>query len=262
MPLVSVVTPSFNQGRFIEETITSVLKQTYPHIDYVVIDGGSTDNTLKLLEKYRDRLRYVSEPDRGQSDAINKGWRMARGEILAWLNSDDTYLPHTIETAVRLLNEHPDAGMVCGVCRDVDEKADFLRLEPSIEHDIEDILYGRKIWTIAQPAAFVRKSVLDEVGLLDEGLHYGMDWDLWYRIAFRYRILYTDHVLANFRVWSGQKTTLMRTEGEHGRMRDRDHARVQRRYLGTLRYYSWLLGKRVRGGVRRLRDGILWITTP
>ncbi len=121
LPLVSIVTPSLNQGRFIQETILSVKDQTYPNIEHIIVDGGSTDGTLDIIKKYEGtyKMRWVSEPDSGQSDAINKGWRMAKGEILAYLNSDDTYMPWAVETAVELFSEHPDVAIIVGAgdCR-------------------------------------------------------------------------------------------------------------------------------------------------
>src|SRR5438128_8552250 len=114
LPLVSIVTPSYNQGRFIEDTIRSVLAQDYPNLEYIVVDGGSTDHTLDVLRRYEGRLRWVSEPDRGQSEAINKGFRMARGEIVSWLNSDDTYVPGAIGKAVAHLGARPEVVMVYG----------------------------------------------------------------------------------------------------------------------------------------------------
>src|SRR4030042_198392 len=114
LPLVSIVTPSLNQGRFIEETILSVKNQTYPRIEYIVIDGGSSDGTLDILNKYSDSLIWISERDKGQSDAINKGWKMSKGEIIAYLNADDTYMPGAVETAVRFLADNMDVGLVYG----------------------------------------------------------------------------------------------------------------------------------------------------
>lgn len=110
-PLVSIITPSYNQGKFIEETIQSVLNQDYPNIEYIVIDGGSTDNTIDILKKYEGRLRWISEPDKGQSDAINKGFAMARGSMMAWLNSDDTYLPGTVNKVVDIFCSQTDIGL-------------------------------------------------------------------------------------------------------------------------------------------------------
>ena len=262
LPLVSVVTPSFNQAQFIEDTILSVLRQSYPRIEYVVIDGGSTDGTLTILQRYADRLRFVAEPDRGQSDAINKGWRMSHGNILAWLNSDDTYEPHAVETAVRLLNEHPEAGMVCGTVRDVDEQGNTVGFERSVAHDLHDILYGRQGWTIAQPTAFIRRSVIDEVGLLDETLEYCMDWDLWYRIAFRYPILYTDIIFADFRVWPGQKTSRAKADEDAKALLERDRLRIQRRYLGLVRYHAWRWRMRFQRRWDRLSHMVRQISMP
>lgn len=110
LPLVSIVTPSYNKGCFIEETILSVKNQTYPYIEHIVMDGGSTDGTLDILRKYANNITWLSEPDEGQSDAINKGWRRAKGQILGWLNADDTYMPWAVQTAVEFLAENPDVG--------------------------------------------------------------------------------------------------------------------------------------------------------
>src|SRR5262249_45140624 len=130
-PLVSIVTPSFNQGRFIRETIESVLLQDYPNLEYMVIDGGSTDETVSILERYRDRFFWVSEPDRGQAHAINKGWKRAKGDILAWLNSDDMYLPGAISNAARYLVDHPEIGLVYGDGYHVAEDGRMLSLYPT-----------------------------------------------------------------------------------------------------------------------------------
>lgn len=121
-PLVSIVTPSYNQGRYIEKTIRSVLNQDYPDLEYIVVDGGSTDHTLDILRKYEGRIRWVSERDGGQSEAVNKGFRMSRGEILGWLNSDDTYCPGAVRQAVTFLMEHPSVAMVYGDGYEIDEQ--------------------------------------------------------------------------------------------------------------------------------------------
>jgi glycosyltransferase involved in cell wall biosynthesis len=202
--LVSIVTPSYNKGTFIEETILSVMNQTYPNIEYIVTDGCSTDGTLDILRRYEDRLKWISEPDKGQSDAINKGWGMAKGEILAYLNADDTYMPWAIEEAVKYLAGHPSAGMVYGDCNIIN--GDSQLVGPCVEprFDFVELLCGWCI--IPQPAAFIRRQVIDEVGYLDTSLHMGMDYDLWIRIGFKFEMAHIPKVLANFRMCPGTKS--------------------------------------------------------
>ncbi len=204
-PLVSIITPSYNQGRFIEETILSVLTQDYPNIEYIVMDGGSTDNTLDILKKYEGRLTWISEPDRGQSHAINKGFQMAKGEILAWLNSDDTYLPGAISKVVQHFQTNPESMMVYGEGYLIDEHSRVKQRFPYTEKfDLWKLIY---LWdNILQQTAFFRCQVFDQIDPLDENLHYGMDWDLWIRIGKKFRVDYIPEYLGNLREYSEAKT--------------------------------------------------------
>jgi glycosyltransferase involved in cell wall biosynthesis len=211
LPLVSIVTPSYNKGRFIEETILSVKNQTYPRIEHIVIDGGSTDNTLDIIKKYEHTydMRWVSEPDNGQSDAINKGWRMAKGEILGWLNADDTYMPWAVETAVKFLNDHPDVSMVYGDCNIINESGEISGKCQAKECNLKEMLCGENI--IPQPAAFFRSEILHKVGNLDIKLYLAMDWDFWIRIGLSgLKLSYIPQLLANFRTYPETK---MASEG-------------------------------------------------
>lgn len=205
LPLVSIVTPSYNQGAFIEDAIRSVLNQDYARIEYIVADGGSTDGTLSILRKYEDRLTWFSEPDKGQSDAINKGFQRSHGEILAWLNSDDTYLPGAVRTAAHYLAVDPEVAMVYGDCNMVDEQGQVVGQSIWVEDFdlrrlVEDLDY------IYQPTTFFRRQAFEGVGMLDIGLHYCMDYDLWIRIGKKYPVRHIPHVLANIRVYPQTKT--------------------------------------------------------
>jgi glycosyltransferase involved in cell wall biosynthesis len=202
-PVVSIVTPSFNHATFIEKTILSVLDQDYPKIEYIVMDGGSTDGTLDILKKYSSRLSWVSEPDKGQSDAINKGFRRVGGEILTWLNCDDVYLPGAVRVAVQFLVEHPDVAMVYGGADHVDDAGELLRRGRSVNFDL-----NRPCETIiSQPAAFFRRAAFEEVGQLDASLHYRMDMDLWVRLALRYKICKIPFLFVNIRTSLDTKTS-------------------------------------------------------
>ncbi|MCJ7530019.1 MAG: glycosyltransferase, partial [Anaerolineales bacterium] len=143
LPLVSIVTPSYNQAQFLETTIRSVLDQVYPNLEYMVVDGGSTDGSREIIRKYADRLAWwVSEHDRGQTDAINKGFTRAHGDILAWLNSDDTYEPEAVAEAVTFLQTHPDVGMVYGDANFIDEQGQVIGRFPARQTDYRRLRRG------------------------------------------------------------------------------------------------------------------------
>lgn len=227
-PLVTIVTPSFNQGRFIRATIESVLSQDYPHIEYIVMDGGSTDNTANVVREYAGRLIWVSEKDRGQAHAINKGFRMAKGEIVAWLNSDDLLLSGAVSHAVRAFGEHPDVGAVYGEGYLIDRDGKVTSRFPATEpFNLWKLVYLSDY--ILQQTVYFRKTVLDEVGDLDESLYWGMDWDILIRIGKKYPMHYIPEYMGALREHDEAKTF------SGGAARFRELARVMRRH-GKLRY--------------------------
>lgn len=179
LPRVSIVTPSFNQGRFIRRTIKSVFAQTYPHIEYRIVDGGSVDETISILKSYGDRLRWVSERDSGQTEAINKGMRQVSGEIVGYLNSDDVLLPHAIEKVVDHLREHPECDLVYGDADYIDEHDRVIGTYSTAHYSFERLMED---CCICQPATFWRAAVAEGVGPFDEGLRYAMDYDYWIRV--------------------------------------------------------------------------------
>jgi glycosyltransferase involved in cell wall biosynthesis len=224
-PLVTVVTPSFNHGRFIRETIDSVLAQTYPALEYLIMDGGSTDETVSILKGYGDRVSWISERDAGQASAINKGWRRAQGTIVAYLNSDDTYLPGAVERAVAGLREHPEADILYGEGYHVDERGRVLDRYPTEPFRVERLA---ETCFICQPTTFLRRGVVERVGYLDESLQFCMDYDLWIRLARVATFAYVPEYLATSRLHAETKTLGQRTRA-HGEI-----LRIVRRHFGCV----------------------------
>lgn len=204
-PLVSIITPSYGQASYIEQTIQSVLSQDYPNIEYIVIDGGSKDGTVDILKRYSDRLKWVSEPDEGQTDAINKGFRMATGSIFAWLNADDLYVPGTISTIVNFFNANPDIAFVYGdvMALNGEEKAFGIRTHVR-QTNFKELVTGGD--NIVQPGAFWRAEVWHTIGELDKSLRYTMDYEYWMRAASRYELRYIPICLARERLHTYAKT--------------------------------------------------------
>jgi glycosyltransferase involved in cell wall biosynthesis len=209
LPKISIVTPSYNQAGFIEETIRSILLQGYPDIEYIIIDGGSTDGSVDLIKKYDKWISYwVSEPDRGQSHAINKGWERCTGEIVAWLNSDDVYQPGAFFKVAKFMNENKRVGMLYGECDLIDESGRTIGACPSMAFDLKALVCNQ--WFISQPATFFRKATIDRIGGINEQLQLIMDWEYFLRIALeRIPIKRLSVPTAKFRTWENAKTNAM-----------------------------------------------------
>lgn len=209
MPLISIVTPSFNQAQFIRETIDSVLNQNYPNLEYWVIDGGSTDGTVEILKSYGSAIHWVSEKDEGQTDAINKGFRKCHGEILAYINSDDVYLPNTFQTVAEYFTQHPDAQWLTGDYFIIDEHGNkvqsyvawykrFLRQYPQLT-TLAIANY------VAQPSTFWRKSAAKKIGNFNQKLHYCMDFEFWLRMIKEYPLAVSSRHFSLFRIHGQSK---------------------------------------------------------
>lgn len=215
---ISVVTPSFNQGEFLAETIESVISQTGNFsIDYIIVDGGSTDDSVDIIRRYEAMLqqgtypincrgidfRWLSEKDNGQTAALAKGFRMAEGEIFAWLNSDDTYLPGTLKAVAEFFCSYPETGLLYGAARYCDTEGAIIG-----SYRTEEFEYDKLAWFnfICQPSTFFRREVFEVVGCLDESLHYAMDYDLWVRIGKQYPCSYLPEFLSTYRLHETSKT--------------------------------------------------------
>jgi glycosyltransferase involved in cell wall biosynthesis len=206
LPLVSIVTPSFNQAPFLERTIQSVLAQDYPRLEYIIVDGGSTDGSREIIRRYENRLAWwVSEKDRGQTDALNKGFARAKGDVLAWLNSDDTYRPGAVAAAVKYLHAHPEVGMVYSDAHYIDEAGRVIGTFPAAQTDLQRLRRGYV--HIPQQTTFFRAALWRELGPLDPSFFFAMDYDLWTRIAARSAIQYLPgSTWADFRLHASGKT--------------------------------------------------------
>ncbi|OCQ97433.1 glycosyl transferase [Nostoc sp. MBR 210] len=199
----SVITPSFRQGRFIERTIQSVLSQGIEDIDYIVCDGGSDDETVEILKKYHPKIRWVSEADKGQSDAVNKGISMTSGDIIAWINSDDIYYPETFNTVRKIFESQAEIEVIYGDADWIDELDQIIYPYPT-----ENWNYKRLIETcyICQPAVFFRRSLIERFGSLDSSLDYCMDYELWLRYGKYVDFYHLPQKFAGSRMYKTNKT--------------------------------------------------------
>lgn len=246
-PLVSIVTPSYNQGGFIEDTIRSVISQEGDFfIDYIIMDGGSTDDSVEIIRKYEQLLkeeewpvkclgiqyRWLSEKDKGQTDAINKGIKMAEGEYVNWINSDDTLLPGALQSLIDAFSKKPDTDMVYGEAYYTDEKGNIIEACPTRPFRYENLAVASPM---CQPAVFYKRKVLSDAGCLNMELHYTMDYDLWLRIGKRCEIRQIPAYLATYRLHSDSKTVA-----------ESHSILMQKEILDTVqRYFGWVPVNRV-----------------
>ncbi len=244
-PKVSIITPSYNQGRFLEATIQSVLAQDYPNIEYIIVDGASKDNSVEIIRKYQDRLAWwVSEKDRGHADALNKGFARATGEILAWLNSDDTYFPGAVAEAVAYLKAHPDVGMVYADANWIDEEGRFIDKFAAKQTDYRAMLRGSV--HIPQATTFFRADLWRQLGPLDLNLFFAFDYDFWVKVAKVSRVAYTPRLWANFRMHDLGKSVKNddRCYPDMIKVYEREMGKgiswLHLRALGRRLFYAWL----------------------
>ena len=207
---ISIITPTYNQAAFIERTINSVLSQNYPDLEYIVMDGGSNDETIGILKKYSTQIIWKSEKDNGQSDAINKGLRLATGDIVAFLNSDDTYEPGALAKVADYFKTNLKAKWVYGKCRIINQDDDEIR-KPITRY--KNLLLKKYSFSkllgenfISQPATFWKKELHDEVGFFNEKEHFCMDYEFWLRIGQKYPAGVINYYLANFRYHPSSKS--------------------------------------------------------
>jgi glycosyltransferase involved in cell wall biosynthesis len=231
-PLVSIVTPTYNMAHFLEQTIESVLSQDYPRIEYIVMDGGSTDGTLDILRKYEHGIQFRSERDKGQAEAINKGFGMSTGEIFTFLNADDTYLPGAVSTAVKHLTANRSVGLVYGDAYHVREDGSIIAPYPTKPYDYD--LLNRNCF-ICQPAAFMWRNAFESAGWMNQDLQTALDYDLWIRIAKLRPLMKIDGYLATSRMYRENKTVSRRKQVYE------EIIRVVKTYYGFVPY-DWVYG--------------------
>ena len=206
--MFSIITPSLNHYPFIKHTIDSVMEQTYNNLEYIILDGGSTDGTISILKEYglrRKKIYWVSESDGGQAAAINHGINMSTGEIIAWLNADDVYLPETLEAVSNYFQQHPNIDIVYGDCDYIDETGKGLGRYQTAPYNYTNLI-RIAVNYIPQPATFILKRVFKTTGLLDESLHYAMDYDYWLRAGVRHNIAFVPIKFARMRLHQRAKS--------------------------------------------------------
>jgi glycosyltransferase involved in cell wall biosynthesis len=230
-PTVSIITPVLNGVKYVEECVRSVLNQTYPNIEHVFVDGGSSDGTLEMLTSYQarypDRIRFISEPDRSAGEAWNKGLKVAKGEILGWLGSDDVYEPDAVMTVVEFFRANPDASFVFGGCNYINEKGEVIGKARTKDFDLKEAI--NNVCRIPCPSAFYKREVIEKVGLLDTRER-GVELDYWIRVGKVFQIHRIEKVLSNFRMhkesFGGSK--------EAGKIYAREGFIINRRHGGSI----------------------------
>ncbi|MBD2579005.1 glycosyltransferase family 2 protein [Oscillatoria sp. FACHB-1406] len=246
LPRITIVTPSYNQGAFIEETIRSILLQNYPNLEYIIIDGGSTDNTLEIIQKYEPFIAYwSSEPDRGQSEAVNKGFRRATGQLIGWQNSDDIYQPGAFWAAVQKFKACPQADVIYGNLNFIDEASQFISSYPIGEANVENMI---PYPAVCNQAAFFRDRVFKENQYLDESLKHCMDQEFFLRLLIKdYKFAFEPELLAGFRrhqaaktsqqaaIWSEESFALYRSIYQNREISDRLRDRAKDCLIGICR---------------------------
>ena len=224
-PKITIVTPSYNQGVFIEKTILSVISQGYPHLEYLVCDGGSTDETVEILRKYDWQITWwCSEKDKGQTDAINKGMRRATGDIVGWLNSDDVMLPGTLWTVARFYQQHPDTDFANGYTIEIDQDGKIINFMHMV---MSQFFFKRGSYNISQLGMFWRREIFDKIGYLDESFHACMDVEWLIRVyEAGLRVRRINKNLGAIRIYEETKTA------QHGDIWKRDAEEIRRKYNG------------------------------
>lgn len=229
---ISVITPSFNQGEFLERTILSVISQDCPDLEYIVMDGGSTDQSVDIIKKYQHSIaHWTSEKDGGQTDAVNKGFSAATGDILGWLNSDDIYYPQTLMTVANYFNSHPECDVIYGMADYIDADDNFISEYPTRSWSYSEL----KSWCfICQPSVFFRRTVYEKFGPLDDALNFCMDYEYWLRCGREKPFIHLQEKLAASRLHSENKTIGSRPAvlEEVVRMLFDKYHHVDRRWLG------------------------------
>ncbi len=256
LPKFSIVTPSFNQGKFIEEAILSVLNQNYPNFEHIIVDNCSTDSTLEILRKY-PHLRWVSEPDRGQSDALNKGFKMATGDIIGWLNADDRYLQGCFSIVADFMVKHPSIDIAYGNYRWIDEEGNILKKRKEIDFDLFMLKYLHVLY-IPSTTSFFRKRIFDEGNFLDVSYEYAMDYEFFLRLALKgYKFGHIKYFLADFR-WhphSKSSTAALKQKAEMERAL-LQHDKFINSLTPTTRKIARILLKMIARGKRYFLKGI------
>lgn len=202
--LLSIITPSYNQGQFIERTIQSVIRQNYSNIEYIIFDNCSTDNTKKILNKYKESINFFIQNDNGQSHAINKGFKLAKGEIIGWLNSDDIYYDNIFAEVINFFKNNPTVDVIYGDGNHIDENDKKINSYDTEDWDAERL---KDVCFICQPSVFFRSNILKNVGYLDENLQFCMDYDFWIKISkFKLNVQRINLLIAGSRLYDSNKT--------------------------------------------------------